>query len=159
IQGQRFDASGSPVGGQFQVNTYTTGKQYMPAVSSDAHGDFAVVWASYGSTGTDTSGRSVQSRLYAASGAAISAEFQVNTYTTNRQGLPSVASDATGQHFVVAWTSSVSPGTDTDLLSAQAQRYVPEPAFAPSLGAGLALTFALARRRERRHTKCRSRRS
>ncbi len=49
IQGQRYDSDGAPVGDQFQVNTYTTGGQVGPAVAVDPHGDFVVVWTSYGS--------------------------------------------------------------------------------------------------------------
>lgn len=33
-------------GDQFQVNTYTSGKQRDPALAVDADGDFVVVWAS-----------------------------------------------------------------------------------------------------------------
>ena len=35
IQGQRYDANGSAVGGQFQVNTYTTSFQFFPAAAVD----------------------------------------------------------------------------------------------------------------------------
>src|SRR4030095_6061477 len=31
VQGQRYDASGTPLGAQFQVNTFTTGFQTYPA--------------------------------------------------------------------------------------------------------------------------------
>jgi hypothetical protein len=46
VVGRRFDNTGAAVGGQFQVNTYTTGSQYQPVVSSDAAGNFVVVWSS-----------------------------------------------------------------------------------------------------------------
>jgi hypothetical protein len=39
-------APGDPVGGEFQVNSFTTGYQGLPAVASDADGDFVVVWMS-----------------------------------------------------------------------------------------------------------------
>ena len=45
---QRYDASGAPRGGEFRVNTYTTGGQCEPAVASDAAGNFVVAWTSYG---------------------------------------------------------------------------------------------------------------
>src|SRR5262249_58409985 len=35
VFGQRLDASGAPVGGEFQVNTYTTDLQSAPAVSAE----------------------------------------------------------------------------------------------------------------------------
>ena len=56
-----------------------TDRQSVPAVASDATGNFVVVWASL------TAGRSVYGvfgQRYDASGAPRGAEFQVNTYTT-----------------------------------------------------------------------------
>ena len=43
IFGQRFDNNGA-LGGEFQVNTYTTGYQYSPTVAVDSSGNFVVVW-------------------------------------------------------------------------------------------------------------------
>ena len=122
VQGQRYAAGGAALGGQFQVNTYTTNRQFTPSVASDAEGDFTVVWASNGSSGSDTSLYSIQGRRYAAGGAALGGEFQVNTYTTSNQQYPSVASDAEGD-FVVSWHSDGSSGGDTSLYSVQGQRY------------------------------------
>jgi hypothetical protein len=120
IQGQRFDASGSPIGGEFQVNSYTTGYQKYPAVARNSSGNFVVVWESPGSAGSDSSGRSVHGQPYDASGAPIGGEFQVNTYTTNSQINPSVASDSAG-NFVVVWQSNGS--VDSSNVSVQGQRY------------------------------------
>ena len=36
----------TPVGGEFQVNSYTTSFQRIPSVAVDADGDFVVVWES-----------------------------------------------------------------------------------------------------------------
>ncbi len=47
-------------------------------------------------------------------------EFQVNTYTTDRQRYPSVAMDADGD-FVVIWQSHGTGGTDVDRFSIQGQ--------------------------------------
>src|SRR6185503_11157931 len=43
IFGQRYSSGGVPVGTEFQVNTYTTGRQARPAVAADP-GNFVVVW-------------------------------------------------------------------------------------------------------------------
>jgi cysteine-rich repeat protein len=48
IFGQRFAADGSPVGVEFQVNTYTQGMQRSPSVAMYDDGGFIVVWTSYG---------------------------------------------------------------------------------------------------------------
>jgi hypothetical protein len=52
IFGQRFDAAGLPRGSEFRVNTYTTSRQYAPAVAGDRHGNFVVVWQSYTQDGS-----------------------------------------------------------------------------------------------------------
>jgi hypothetical protein len=104
-----------PVGGEFQVNTYTTGDQVDPSVAADPDGDFVVVWASdgYYGPGPDGSESSIQGQRYASDGTALGGEFQVNTYTTGSQGGTSVAVEGDGD-FVVAWTSDGSSGTDTN---------------------------------------------
>jgi hypothetical protein len=122
IQGQRYDATGTPLGAQFQVNTYTTNEQSEPAVDVDSAGTFVVVWRSTGSAGTDAAADSIQGRRYDGNGTPLGTQFQVNTYTTNSQGLPSVAIDDAG-NFVVAWASRGSAGSDSSGDSVQAQRY------------------------------------
>ncbi len=121
-QGQLFDADGTPLGGEFQVNTYTTAFQGRPAVAMDTLGQFVVVWESNGSSGTDTSEYSVLARRYDSAGAALGADFQVNSYTTSFQRSPAVAADGLG-NFIVVWTSFGSSGTDTSNNGIQGQRY------------------------------------
>ena len=123
IFGRRFDAAGIPLGLQFQVHTYATAAQRSPAVAVDWAGNFVVVWHGYGSSGSDTSNRSVQARRYDSAGTPLAPEFQVNTYTTDDQGLPRVAVDGAG-NFVVVWESEYgSLGDDTSSFSIQARRY------------------------------------
>ncbi|MEM7587523.1 MAG: hypothetical protein AAF560_29310 [Acidobacteriota bacterium] len=112
IQRRRYNSSGSALGVELQVNTYTTSLQFDAAVSMDSDGDFVVVWNSSGSNGTDTSGPSIQGQRYASNGSAVGLEFQVNTVTTSFQDNPSVGMDADGG-FVVVWNSSSSSGDDT----------------------------------------------
>jgi hypothetical protein len=121
IQGQRLDASGTPVGGQFQVNSYTTNDQAGAKVAAAAQGNFMVVWVSDGSSGTDSSETSIQAQLYGVTGTPMGSQFQVNSYTTSYQTRPAVAADIQG-HFVVAWASDGSYGTDPG-YSIQAQLY------------------------------------
>src|SRR5262249_45412675 len=47
VYAQQFNAADQPQGGEFRVNTYTTGAQANPAVAMDAAGDFLVAWHSY----------------------------------------------------------------------------------------------------------------
>jgi hypothetical protein len=112
----------APTGPEFQVNSYTTNTQYQGAVAADADGDFVAVWTSGGSTGSDTGSGSIQGQRYNSAGSAVGSQFQVNTYTTSSQALPSVAVDADGD-FVVVWSSAGSFGGDTSSSSIQGQRY------------------------------------
>lgn len=90
-----------PVGAEFRVNTHTTDRQNAAAVASDASGNFVVVWESYGQDGSRTG---IFGQRYESDGSSLGGEFQVNTYTTDDQWYPSVASDAVG-NFVVVWKS------------------------------------------------------
>ena len=115
--GQRFDATGIPRGGEFQINSYTTSYQVNPVVASDAHGDFVVVWTSY--SGQDGNATGVFGRHFDASGAPFGADFQVNSYTTGYQTRAVVASSAHGD-FVVAWDSDPQEGSSLGVFG---QRY------------------------------------
>ncbi|HKC25760.1 MAG TPA: dockerin type I repeat-containing protein, partial [Thermoanaerobaculia bacterium] len=122
ISGQRYASDGSPKGSEFQVNTYTTFSQYRPAVAASSSGDFVVVWMSGGSASTDVSSYSIQARRYASDGAPLGNQFQVNTYTTNKQFHPAVAVDGEGS-FTVVWASTGSADSDTSGDSIHLQRY------------------------------------
>jgi hypothetical protein len=111
IQARRFDSSGNPIGGDVQVNTFTTSTQRKPSVAADATGRFVVAWVSQGSSGNDVSDDSIQARRFDSSGNPIGDDFQVNTHTPSFQRWPSVAADAAGS-FAVAWISYGSSGTD-----------------------------------------------
>lgn len=112
VLARRYDASGTPLGSDFQVNTYTTGYQYNADVATDSQGGFVVVWESVGSAGTDNDNFSIQVRRYDTDGTPLGAEFQVNTYTFSQQRSPRVAVDAQGE-FVVVWASFHTNGNDT----------------------------------------------
>jgi hypothetical protein len=122
IQAQRYDATGMPLGGQFEVNLYTPSFQDSPAVTPlGTAGAFVVVWRSDGSGETDTSGTSIQARLFDVEGMPLG-EFQVNSYTTGTQRTPAVLALEDGG-FVVVWSSLGSGGSDTDDESVQMRRF------------------------------------
>jgi hypothetical protein len=101
IHARRFDGAGVPLGGQFQVNTYTTNDQEDPAVAADAAGNFVVAWES---RYQDGSGEGIFAQRYDAAGLPVGAEFQVNSYAMGYQFDAAVAVDGSG-NFVVAWES------------------------------------------------------
>ena len=102
VFGQRFDASGNRLGGEFQVNSYTTGPQRFPSISVSPAGGFVVAWSS-----PDGSGYGMSARRFDASGTAAGSDFVVNTYTTGVQNgvFGQVAHDAHG-NFVVTWSGA-----------------------------------------------------
>ena len=99
---RRYDATGNPLGGEFQVNTVTTGRQLGSNIDMDAAGNFVVVWA-----GDSLVGFEVFGQRFDAGGNRIGGEFQVNTFTTGYQGSfgvgdPKVAVAEDGA-FAVLW--------------------------------------------------------
>jgi len=101
VYARRFDANGAPVGGDFRVNTYSTGLQYAPAVAMNGAGDFVVTWA-------DASvQRQVWAQRYASgSGAPLGGAFRVDASGDGAYS-PRVTFDAGGR-FVVAWQAEPS---------------------------------------------------
>jgi hypothetical protein len=116
IFARRFDASGNPIAGEFQVNTFTTDSQTYPAVSMASDGSFVVVWMSYFQDG-DHFG--VFGQRYDNTGTKRGAEFQANTVVGFAQGRPGVALADDGS-FVVAWHSYFADGYSNSI---RAQRY------------------------------------
>ena len=102
VIGRRYDAGGGPLGGEFVVNTYTTGLQSEAAIGMDAGGNFAVVWVAETSAEDNTG---IRGQRYDANGMLVGGEFQVNTYTTKFQVDPHIAMRPAGD-FVVVWTSA-----------------------------------------------------
>ncbi len=90
-----------PLGGEFQVNSFTTGPQHNTAVAMDPDGNFVVAWGQAEGAG-DNYG--IFARRFNAAGVPQGDEFRVNTFTTGVQNAPSVAVDDDGD-FVIAWTS------------------------------------------------------
>ncbi|HKC23548.1 MAG TPA: hypothetical protein VKF32_02345 [Thermoanaerobaculia bacterium] len=116
VSGQRYASSGAPLGGEFRVNTYTTGSQTDPDVASSSSGGFVVVWTDGGQDGSISG---VFGQRYASSGARLGIEFRVNTFTSQHQASPKVASDPTG-NFVVVWQSFEEDGSSYGVFG---QRY------------------------------------
>jgi Ca2+-binding RTX toxin-like protein len=68
IYAQRYDASGSAQGEEFQVNTFTTSVQYQSSLTALADGGFVVSWESFEQDG---SGYGVYAQRYDAAGNAV----------------------------------------------------------------------------------------
>ncbi|MEN8136448.1 MAG: hypothetical protein ABFS18_13075 [Thermodesulfobacteriota bacterium] len=115
IYAQLYDATGNPVGSEFQANTYTDYPQES-STAMDANGNFVIAWESFWQDG-DSGG--IYAQRYDNAGNPLDSEFQVNTYTTHHQVLPSIAMDEDGD-FVISWSSHEQDGDDFGVF---AQRY------------------------------------
>jgi hypothetical protein len=114
VYAQRYDAAGSPLGGEFRVSTETASNESGPAVAVDASGAFVVTWNAYADGSMDAF-----AQRFDAAGTRRGGQFRVNSYTTNQQQQAVVASDAAG-NFVVAWISRDQDGSQYGIF---AQRY------------------------------------
>ena len=121
VFGQRFEDSGSPLGPEFRVNTYTTSYQGGPSVASDSGGNFVVVWGGYFEDGSSTG---VFGQRYTNAGNPHGAEFRANTFTTAGQELPAVAAVFFGD-FVVVWRSYGQDGSSHGVFGQRFSQIVP----------------------------------
>jgi len=103
-------------GAEVQVNSFTTGDQFAPAVAMDARGEPIVVWESYDANSFLPA---IHVQRFNATGMPEGSEFQVSSPVAGGQQSPAVAIDSNGT-FVVVWSEY---GRDGDGQSIHAQRY------------------------------------
>lgn len=102
VYAQRYNADGTTNGGEFLVNTNTTGNQSTPSVALANDGSFVIVWID----GSPSSGPEVRGQRYIKNGATRGAEFVVNASTASgNAAFPTVSMSDDGA-FVVGWSSS-----------------------------------------------------
>ncbi|MFC5768639.1 PKD domain-containing protein, partial [Thauera sinica] len=119
VFGQRFDASGVPAGGEFQVNTGAQNEQSAVAVAGLADG-FVATWYSYYQDGTY---QDVYFQRFDAAGNKLGAETRANTsagYENSYQGTPAITAFADGS-FVIVWRGD--GGQDGSGYGVFGQRY------------------------------------
>jgi hypothetical protein len=116
VYAQRYDAAGTPLGGEFRVNSTTNNDQERPAIAMDATGGFVIAWQSKDQDGNNGG---IYGQRYDAVGNPQGGEFQVNTFTTNEQENPAVGMNAAG-NFVITWSSQNQDGSGDGVY---AQRY------------------------------------
>ena len=103
VYAQRYNADGVALGGEFQVNTYAPGEQREPAIAALGDGGFVITWMSAGQEGGTDPQYGIYAQRYDAGGAAVGAEFLVNTTTQDRQIEPDIYGLENGG-FVVIWS-------------------------------------------------------
>lgn len=104
IVGRRLDATGAPVGAEFQINTYTTSFQIRPDVAVVPDGSFVVSWSSQSATDPDDDS-DVIVRRFAADATALSTEQVVPNVNDRVEVGLHIDNDATGR-FLVSWLRS-----------------------------------------------------
>jgi hypothetical protein len=114
--------SGAPLGGEFRVNTSTSGFQTEPVVAFDPSGNFVVAWQ--GGAFAGPSGYDIIGQRYASSGTPLGSEFRVNTFTTDAEVFPAVAADSAG-NFVVVWESQAQEGVSFGIYGQRYSQIVP----------------------------------
>jgi hypothetical protein len=124
VFGRRFDVAGSALGGEFQVNTYTSGNQELPAVAAASGGEFTVAWTD---SGDGDCFLCVDARRFDAAGSPLGAVVRLGDEDTGTYGFVGnrplgIAADDLG-NFVVVW-----PGNDIRVVS---RRLGPAGALGP----------------------------
>ena len=117
IYGQRYDASATPVGGEFPICTYTTDDQDYPVVAMDSTGNFVVAWQD-----VPGSGSSIHARRFDAAATPVGEEIVVSSVDDVDAGDPAIAMRPTGE-FVVVWSSLNAGDGDGDNLGVFGQRF------------------------------------
>jgi len=117
IHAQRYHADGTPNGGEFQVNTYTTDRQWHPVAAMNDAGQFVIAWES---NEQDWNGYGIFAQLYGSDGVAVGDEFLVNTYRPSGQTEPTATMDVDGR-FAIAWRGPIPNDTGVGFF---AQRYL-----------------------------------
>ena len=119
IFAQQYDASGNPVGNEFQVNTYNYANQIDPSITTLANGNYVITWETetqYGSVGQE-----VYAQQFDSNSNPVGNEFKVNTYAgPTHQAEPSIAALTDGG-YIVTWTSR--GGQDGSEYGVFAQQY------------------------------------
>lgn len=107
IFGQMYNASGQKVGGEFQVNTYTSYDQNEPAVAGLQGGGFVVSWSSYSQQGSK---RSVHGQIYDEDGNKVGGEVTFNDQVSGNQRYSDIVGLENGG-FAVTWNDLANDGS------------------------------------------------
>jgi hypothetical protein len=116
IYAQKYNNTGTPVGGEFKVSTFTPGSQDGSSIAMDNTGDFVISWTSAVQDPDGSAG--IYAQRFNNAGPA-GTEFRVNTFTAGLQNGGSVAMDNSG-NFIIGWSTA---GQDGDSTGIFAKRY------------------------------------
>ena len=104
IFGKIFDNNGIEQSSEIHINTFTTNSQTDPRCASDGT-DYLVVWTS---AGHYDNGEEIRAQRISSTGEKIGDEFQINSYTSNRQIQPFISYGNSA--YLVSWSSYTRAG-------------------------------------------------
>ena len=110
IYARFLSASGTWLGNDVLVNTFTNNMQIDPVVATLTNGNVLVAWASYGEV-SSSSLLDIYGQMLTPTGQKVGGEFLVNQFTSYNQRSPAVAA-LSGGGFVVVWVSEQERWTD-----------------------------------------------
>jgi uncharacterized protein YheU (UPF0270 family) len=114
VKAQLFDASGHKVGGEFLVNTVTSGFQGGASVTSLKNGGFVVTWEDdSGLNGDGTRSGSIKAQVFDANGNKVGGELLVNPNDVNFAQENATVTALSSGGFAVTWEASANFGPDT----------------------------------------------
>jgi hypothetical protein len=96
-----FSSSGSPLGGEFKVNSSTGGMRVQPGLVYNSRNELVVVWHGKGDGDPD----GIYARRFRPDNTPIGAEWQVNQTPTGSQYLANIAIGGNDE-VVISWTST-----------------------------------------------------
>lgn len=98
IYGQRYSAAGTTMGGEFLINSTTSGNQIMPALAATSDGRFVAVWQS------DQNGSStIFARRFDPLGTAVGWEFPVDDLNTASKQSHAQVAVLADDGFMIVW--------------------------------------------------------
>ncbi len=106
IYAQRFNADGTRLGDEFQVNSHESGSQMAAKVTAVGN-DFVVAWQSHDQDGD---GWGVYAQTVSAEADLVGNELRLNDQAGGQQHEVSIAATSGGS-FVAAWTDGTPDGT------------------------------------------------
>ena len=105
----RFNADGTAITGEIQVDADTTGSQWISQIDVNDSGDFVVVWRDDGAT------NSIQAQRFNADGSKNGGEIIVSDLADVGDNYPAVQMDNDG-NFVIVW-EAFHDGNDYGILA------------------------------------------
>lgn len=128
--GRRYDGSGNPQGGEFEVTSTESDispERVVPDIALDGAGNFVVAWYQWIEGGGGFAGMTILARGFDSAGLPLGEKFVVNAYTTGGEFRPSIGVDATGD-FVVTWqkTAGLESGIFGQRVTASGRRIASE---------------------------------